>query len=149
MTGFRIGYACAPNQIIEAMMKIHQYSMLCAPITSQVAALEALNGGNDCVIEMRKSYKQRRQLIVDGFNQIGLPCHMPGGAFYAFPDIRPTGKSSKEFAMGLLEAEDVACVPGDAFGKTGEGFLRCCYATDINLIREALVRMGRYVKGLE
>ncbi|MGI9243883.1 MAG: aminotransferase class I/II-fold pyridoxal phosphate-dependent enzyme [Verrucomicrobiales bacterium] len=149
MTGFRLGYACAPEMIIEAMMKIHQYAMLCAPITSQVAALEALEGGNDCVVEMRKSYGHRRRLIVDGFNQAGLPCHTPGGAFYAFPDIRPTGLSSKEFAMGLLEAEDVACVPGDAFGETGEGFLRCCYATDINLIREALERIGRYVTSLE
>jgi len=148
MTGFRLGYACAPNDIIEAMMKIHQYAMLCAPITSQVAALEAIKGGNACVEEMRKSYAQRRRLIVDGFNDIGLPCHTPGGAFYAFPDIRPTGLTSKEFAMGLLEAEDVACVPGDAFGATGEGFLRCCYATDIEMIREALVRIGRYVKGL-
>ena len=148
MTGFRLGYACAPAEIIEAMMKIHQYAMLCAPITSQVAALEAIKGGNDCVVEMRKSYEQRRRIIVDGFNEIGLPCHTPGGAFYAFPDIRPTGLSSKEFAMGLLEAEDVACVPGDAFGEDGEGFLRCCYATDLNLIREALVRMGRYVGSL-
>jgi aminotransferase len=148
MTGFRLGYACAPVAIIEAMMKIHQYAMLCAPITSQVAALEALKGGNDCVVEMRKSYGQRRQLIVDGFNEIGLPCHTPGGAFYAFPDIRPTGLGSKAFAMGLLEAEDVACVPGDAFGSTGEGFLRCCYATDAKLIREALVRIGRYVASL-
>jgi aminotransferase len=148
MTGFRIGYACAPQEIIEAMMKIHQYAMLCAPITSQVAALEAIKGGNGCVEEMRKSYALRRRLIVDGFNQIGLPCHLPGGAFYAFPDIRPTGLSSKEFSMGLLEAEDVACVPGDAFGTTGEGFLRCCYATDIDLIRDALERIGRYVKSL-
>ena len=148
MTGFRLGYACAPEVIIEAMMKIHQYAMLCAPITSQVAALEALKGGNACVVEMRESYSQRRRLIVDGFNQIGLPCHTPGGAFYAFPDIRPTGLSSREFAMGLLEAEDVACVPGDAFGTTGEGFLRCCYATDVDLIREALERIGHYVSSL-
>lgn len=148
MTGFRLGYACAPAEIIEAMMKIHQYAMLCAPITSQVAALEALNGGNACVEAMRESYAQRRRLIVDGFNDIGLPCHTPGGAFYAFPDIRPTGLSSKEFALGLLEAEDVACVPGDAFGTTGQGFLRCCYATDIELIREALVRIRRYRESL-
>ena len=148
MTGFRLGYACAPPDIVEAMMKIHQYAMLCAPITSQVAALEAINGGNACVDEMRKSYARRRRLIVDGFNAIGLPCHTPGGAFYAFPDIRPTGLSSKEFAMGLLEAEDVACVPGDAFGPTGEGFLRCCYATDVDLIRVALERIGRYTKSL-
>ena len=129
-------------------MKIHQYVMLCAPITSQVAAIEAIRGGTQCVEDMRKSYAQRRQLIVDGFNAIGLPCHTPGGAFYAFPDIRPTGLTSKEFAMGLLEAENVACVPGDAFGATGEGFLRCCYATDVDLIREALVRIGRYTESL-
>ena len=148
MTGFRLGFACAPHDIIEAMMKIHQYAMLCAPITSQVAAIEAIRGGTQCVEDMRKSYAQRRQLIVDGFNAIGLPCHTPGGAFYAFPDIRPTGLTSKEFAMGLLEAENVACVPGDAFGATGEGFLRCCYATDVDLIREALVRIGRYTESL-
>ena len=148
MTGFRLGYACAPEEIIEAMMKIHQYAMLCAPITSQVAALEAIRGGNNCVDEMRKSYAQRRRIIVDGFNDIGLPCHTPGGAFYAFPDIRPTGLSSKDFAMGLLEAEDVACVPGDAFGDTGEGFLRCCYATDVKMIGEALVRIRRFTESL-
>jgi aminotransferase len=138
MTGFRLGYSCAPAELTEAMMKIHQYSMLCAPITSQVAAIEALEHGAPAVEEMRKSYKMRRDLIVREFNAMGLPCHLPKGAFYAFPEIRGSGLSSIEFATGLLESQDVAAVPGSAFGTSGEGFLRCCYATDIKLIRRAL-----------
>lgn len=138
MTGFRLGYSCAPPEITEAMMKIHQYSMLCAPITSQVAAIEALENGAKAVEKMRQDYKKRRDLIVGEFNDMGLPCNVPGGAFYAFPDIRGTGLTSKEFASALLERQNVAAVPGDAFGSSGEGFLRCCYATDVKLIRSAL-----------
>lgn len=148
MTGFRLGYACAPQPIIEAMMKIHQYAMLCAPIMSQNAAIEALENGQAAVEEMRTSYHQRRDFLVRRLNEIGLDCHSPGGAFYVFPDIRSTGLSSKEFAMKLLEQENVACVPGGAFGKSGEGFLRCCYATAFDDIRTATDRMERFVKQL-
>ena len=145
MTGFRLGYACAPQPVIEAMMKIHQYSMLCAPIMSQNAAIEALENGAAAVVEMRDSYHRRRDFIVKRFQQIGLDCHLPGGAFYVFPDIRSTGLSSKDFAFGLLEAENVAAVPGDAFGPSGEGFLRCCYATAFEDIRTAMERVERHV----
>jgi aminotransferase len=145
MTGFRLGYSCAPPELTEAMMKIHQYSMLCAPITSQVAALEALENGAPAVERMRKDYGRRRDLIVREFNAMGLPCHLPGGAFYAFPDIRGTGMTSKEFATGLLETQNVAAVPGDAFGASGEGFLRCCYATDIELLKQALEGFRRFL----
>jgi aminotransferase len=146
MTGFRLGYACAPQPIIEAMMKIHQYSMLCAPIMSQNAALEALENGAPSVKSMRDSYHQRRDFLVKRLNEIGLECHTPGGAFYVFPDIRSTGLTSKEFAMGLLEKESVACVPGNAFGPSGEGFLRCCYATAFDDIRKATDKIERFVR---
>ncbi len=145
MTGFRLGYACAPQPIIEAMMKIHQYSMLCAPIMSQNAAIEALENGTPAMIEMRNSYHQRRDFLVRRLNEIGLDCHLPGGAFYVFPDIRKTGLTSKEFAFGLLEQENVACVPGGAFGPSGEGFLRCCYATAFDDIHIATDRIERFV----
>ena len=148
MTGFRLGYACAPQPIIEAMMKIHQYAMLCAPIMSQNAALEALEHGTPSMIAMRNSYHQRRDFVVKRLNEIGLDCHLPGGAFYVFPDIRKTGKTSKEFALGLLEAEGVAAVPGSAFGPSGEGFLRCCYATAFADLRTAMDKIERYVQGL-
>ncbi|MGA0901257.1 MAG: aminotransferase class I/II-fold pyridoxal phosphate-dependent enzyme, partial [Luteolibacter sp.] len=148
MTGFRLGYACAPQPIIEAMMKIHQYAMLCAPIMSQNAALEALENGQAAVEDMRQSYKQRRDYLVRKLNEMGLDCHLPGGAFYVFPDIRKSGLSSSEFATRLVEAENVACVPGSAFGKSGEGFLRCCYATAFEDIQEAMVRMERFLKKL-
>jgi aminotransferase len=145
MTGFRLGYACAPQPIIEAMMKIHQYSILCAPIMSQNAAIEALENGTPAMLEMRNAYHQRRDFLVRRLNEIGLDCHLPGGAFYVFPDIRSTGLSSKEFAMKLLEQENVACVPGGAFGISGEGFLRCCYATAFEQIRTATDRIERFV----
>ncbi|MBB23670.1 MAG: aromatic amino acid aminotransferase [Roseibacillus sp.] len=148
MTGFRLGYACAPEPLTEAMMKIHQYSMLCAPITSQVAALEALENGASAVERMRESYHERRDFVVRRLNEIGLECFSPGGAFYVFPDIRGLGISSQDFAMGLLEAENVAAVPGDAFGSSGEGFLRCCYATAFDQLKEALDRMERFVDTL-
>ena len=148
MTGFRLGYACAPAPLIEAMMKIHQYSILCAPMTSQAAAIEALENGHDAVEKMRASYKVRRDLMVSRFNQMGMECHTPGGAFYVFPDIRPFGLTSMEFASRLLQETDVAAVPGNAFGESGEGFLRCCYATSIEEIRVALDRIEQFVKRL-
>jgi aminotransferase len=148
MTGFRLGYACAPQPIIEAMMKIHQYAMLCAPIMSQHAAIEALEYGGPSMRAMRDSYHQRRDFLVKRLNEIGLDCHLPGGAFYAFPDIRKTGLGSKQFALGLLDAEQVAAVPGSAFGPSGEGFLRCCYATAFKDLRTAMERMERYLGSL-
>jgi len=148
MTGFRLGYACAPSAVIEAMMKIHQYSMLCAPITSQSAAIEALENGAEAVVKMRKSYHQRRDYMVGRLNAMGVNCHTPGGAFYVFPDIRKFGLNSKDFAMRLLEEEDVAAVPGDAFGESGEGFLRCCYATALDDIKVAMDRMEAFVNRL-
>lgn len=148
MTGFRLGYACAPEPLIEAMMKIHQYAMLCAPITSQAAALEALENGQAAVQMMRESYHSRRDFLVEKLNAMGIPCHSPGGAFYVFPDISGTGLSSRDFAMNLLQAEDVAAVPGDAFGEAGEGFLRCCYATSFDELKVAMERMERFVKSI-
>lgn len=148
MTGFRLGYACAPQPIIEAMMKIHQYSMLCAPIMSQNAALEALENGAPAVARMRESYHQRRDFMVKRLNEMGLECHTPGGAFYVFPDIRGTGLASKAFAMRLLEAEGVAAVPGSAFGPSGEGFLRCCYATAFDDLKLAMDKMERFVRSI-
>jgi aminotransferase len=144
MTGFRIGYACAPAEMIEAMMRIHQYSMLCASIISQEAALEAIQHGAADTAEMREQYRVRRNFIVNSFNQIGLPCRLPRGSFYAFPCIRPTGLDSKQFALRLLESEKVACVPGVAFGPSGEGFVRCCFATALDRIEEATGRIARF-----
>jgi aminotransferase len=146
MTGFRIGYACGPYEIIEAMMRIHQYSMLCASIISQEAALEAIQHGEADTAEMRDQYKVRRNFIVNALNDMGLKCHLPRGSFYAFPSISSTGLTSKEFAVKLLEQEKVACVPGSAFGVSGEGFLRCCFATALDKIQEATLRMERFVK---
>jgi aminotransferase len=148
MTGFRIGFACAPAALTEAMMKIHQYTMLCAPILSQMAAIEALRGGDNDVAEMKAEYERRRNYIHGALNEAGLPCYRPSGAFYAFPRIGHLGLKSREFALRLLDEEKVACVPGDAFGASGEGFLRCSYATDIEEIREAMARIARFVKRL-
>jgi aminotransferase len=149
MTGFRIGYACGPVEIIEAMMKIHQYSMLCASIISQEAALEAIQNGEADTIEMREQYRLRRNYIVSALNEMGLPCHRPRGSFYAFPCLRPTGLTSKEFAVRLLESEKVACVPGSAFGASGEGYLRCCFATSLDRIEIACERMAKFVKSIK
>ncbi len=146
MTGFRIGYACGPVELIDAMMKIHQYSMLCASIISQEAALEALLRGEPDTIEMRDQYKVRRNFIVTAFNSIGLTCHMPRGSFYAFPCISSSGLGSKEFALRLLKEEKVAAVPGSAFGASGEGYLRCCFATALDQIQVATERMANFVK---
>jgi aminotransferase len=149
MTGFRIGYACGPTELIEAMMKIHQYSMLCASIISQEAATEAILHGEPDTVEMRDQYRVRRNFIVNAFNQIGLPCHLPRGSFYAFPCIKSTGLSSKEFAIRLLQEHQVACVPGGAFGPSGEGFLRCCFATGLEQIQIAAERIAKFVRSLK
>jgi aminotransferase len=146
MTGFRIGYACGPAEWIEAMNRIHQYSMLCASIIGQEAALEAIRNGSRDTAEMRDQYRVRRNFIVNAFNAMGLPCHLPRGSFYAFPSIQPSGLSSKEFAVALLQEERVACVPGSAFGPSGEGFLRCCFATALDQIQIATERMGEFLK---
>jgi aminotransferase len=148
MTGFRIGYACGPAVLVDAMMKIHQYSMLCASIISQEAAIEALQNGREDMLEMRDQYRLRRNFIVSALNDMGLKCHLPRGSFYAFPSIASTGLSSKEFAVRLLERENVACVPGDAFGPSGAGFLRCCFATSLEEIEIATKRMARFVKSI-
>lgn len=146
MTGFRIGYACGPAELIEAMMKIHQYSMLCASIISQEAAIEAILHGRPDTERMCEQYRLRRNVIVKALNDMGLTCHLPRGSFYAFPSIRSTGLSSKEFAVRLLQEEKVACVPGGAFGPTGEGFVRCCFATSLEQIQTAMERMARFVE---
>ncbi len=146
MTGWRIGYIAANEQLIEAMLKIHQYTILCVPTMSQMAAIEALRSGEDDVAKMVKEYDRRRRFIVRKLNEIGLPCFEPKGAFYAFPSIEATGMSSEEFAERLLMEERVAVVPGSAFGQCGEGFVRCCYATSLANIEEALKRMERFVK---
>ena len=145
MTGFRIGYACGPSELIEAMMKIHQYSMLCASIISQEAALEAILHGEVDTSEMREQYRARRNYIVNSLNAIGLTCNLPRGSFYAFPSITSSGLSSKEFAVRLLQQEKVACVPGSAFGPSGEGYLRCCFATALDQIEIATERIARFV----
>ena len=136
MTGWRIGYLAANQQLIEAMLKIHQYTMLCVPTMSQMAAIEALRSGEDDVDKMVKEYDRRRKFIVKRLNEIGLPCFEPKGAFYAFPSIEATGMNSEEFAERLLMEERVAVVPGSAFGQCGEGFVRCCYATSWLTLRK-------------
>ena len=145
MTGFRIGYACGPSDIIDTMMKIHQYTMLCAPITAQKAAEEALKSARPDMEYMRREYMTRRNVIVKSFNDAGLPCLEPRGAFYVFPDIRPTGLSSMEFATRLLQEKHVAVVPGTAFGECGEGYVRACYATSMEGIKEAMSRIKAFV----
>ncbi len=145
MTGWRIGFAAAPQDIMEAMVKVHQYTIMCAPTVSQYAALEALKNGEAAVLEMLEEYDRRRRVIVRGLNEIGLSCFEPRGAFYAFPSIRATGLSGEEFAQRLLVEEKVAVVPGNAFGQCGEGHVRCCYATSMDNIERALERIGRFV----
>ncbi|MCH2035822.1 MAG: aminotransferase class I/II-fold pyridoxal phosphate-dependent enzyme [Puniceicoccaceae bacterium] len=145
MTGFRIGYACGPQPLIEAMMKIHQYSMLCAPILSQEAALEALKNGQPALASMKEAYQVRRDLIVDRFNRIGLDCHLPKGSFYAFPSIQSVGLESIDFCKGLLQTQEVAVVPGTAFGPSGAGFVRASFSTSYERIIEACDRIGKFV----
>ncbi len=145
MTGWRIGYAAASKEIIAAMTKIHQYTIMSAPTMGQVAAIEALKSGEESAVEMVEDYNRRRLVMVKGLNDIGLPCFEPKGAFYAFPSIKGTGMTSEEFAERLLMEEKVAVVPGSAFGQCGEGYVRCCYATSLAEIEEALSRMKRFV----
>ncbi|WP_339321923.1 aminotransferase class I/II-fold pyridoxal phosphate-dependent enzyme [Paenibacillus sp. FSL W8-0194] len=149
MTGWRMGYVCAHPDLIAAMLKIHQYTIMCAPVMGQVAALEALKHGMEEKDRMVESYNQRRRLIVQGFQDIGLSCHEPQGAFYAFPSIASTGLSSEEFAHRLLLEAKVAAVPGTAFGASGEGFLRCSYATSVAQLTEALDRIGKFLHKLK
>lgn len=148
MTGWRLGYVCGHPELIEAMLKIHQYTVMCAPIMSQYAALEALKNGMEEKDRMVESYNQRRRLIVKGFRDIGLDCHEPQGAFYAFPSIKKTGLTSEEFATKLLQEAGVAAVPGSVFGLGGEGHLRCSYATSITLINEALERIDKLLRSM-
>jgi aminotransferase len=145
MTGWRIGYVAAPAEITAAMTKIHQYTMMCAPTMAQVAAIEALRSGDESAAEMVADYNRRRLFMVKGLRDIGLRCFEPKGAFYAFPSIRITGMTSEDFAEALLTEEKVAAVPGSAFGECGEGYIRCCYATSMVDIEEALTRMKRFV----
>ena len=149
MTGWRIGYACAPAPVLEAMVKIHAYTMLCAPITAQMAALEALRHGERDVVEMVADYDRRRRLLVKGLNDLGLDCPLPGGAFYAFPSVEQrTGLSAEDFAERLLHEQRVLVVPGPAFGAGGAGHVRCCYATATDKLNEALARIGRFLEAL-
>ena len=148
MTGFRIGYACAPAAVVENMMKLHQYSIMCAPTTGQRAAAEALARGDSAVAEMVAEYDRRRHFLIASFREMGLPCHTPAGAFYAFPGITGTGLSSQEFAMRLLDEHGVAAIPGDAFGPSGAGFIRCAYATSMPHLREAMSRLADFVAKL-
>lgn len=147
MTGWRIGYACGPAPLIDAMMKVHQYAMMCASIVAQEAALEAIKHGWDQVLKMREQYHRRRDLIVRRFNEIGLKCHSPRGSFYAFPNIRATGLSEKDFSVNLLQQQKVAVVPGTAFGENGAGHVRACFATAYDQIIEACDRIARFVDG--
>ena len=149
MTGLRLGYACGPKELIEQMMKAHSYTMICPTITSQEAGIEALQNGVEAMLEMRESYHRRRDYIVGRFNDMGMDCHLPGGAFYTFPSIKRFGISSKEFALRLLMEHKVAAVPGTAFGACGEGYLRCCYATAQNLLEQACDKMARFCESLK
>ncbi|HVC33960.1 MAG TPA: aminotransferase class I/II-fold pyridoxal phosphate-dependent enzyme [Chloroflexota bacterium] len=146
MTGWRVGYAAAPRDLLAGMLKIHQYTALCASITSQMAAIEALKNGEAAVTSMVEEYDRRRRVIVKGLNDVGLTCHDPEGAFYAFPSTMATGQSDEEFAEHLLLEEHVAVVPGSAFGACGRNHVRCCYATSLPQIEEALRRIDTYVK---
>ena len=148
MTGWRLGFACGPQEIITQMTKIHQYAIMCAPTTSQYAAVEALRHGEDDVKMMRESYNQRRRFVLHMLSEMGIPCFEPLGAFYLFPCIKEFGLSSEEFANKLLEEEKVAIVPGTAFGDSGEGFLRISYAYSIDNLRKALTRLGKFVERL-
>ena len=148
MTGWRLGYACGPQEIISQMVKIHQYAIMCAPTTSQYAAVEALKNGDDDVRMMRESYNERRRFVLHMLDEMGIPCFEPMGAFYVFPCIKEFGLSSEDFANRLLAEEKVAIVPGTAFGDSGEGFLRISYAYSIDNLRKALTRLSRFVTRL-
>lgn len=148
MTGWRLGYACGPEKIIKQMTKIHQFAIMCAPTTSQYAAIEALKNGEDDVKIMREAYNQRRRFLMNAFNEMGLKCFEPFGAFYVFPCIKEFGMTSEEFAMKFLEEEHVAVVPGSAFGASGEGYLRISYAYSIDNLKIAMERLNRFITKL-
>ena len=148
MTGWRLGYVCGPSEIMSEITKIHQYAIMCAPSTSQYAAIEALRSCDEDVLRMREEYDDRRRIIVKGFNDLGLECREPKGAFYAFPSIKSTGLSSDEFCERLLYSKKVALVPGTAFGDSGEGFVRASYCYSVAHIREALKRIGEFLEEL-
>ena len=148
MTGWRLGYACGPEPIIKQMTKIHQFAIMCAPTTSQYAAIEALKNGDNDVKEMRQAYNQRRRYLMKRFKDIGLECFEPFGAFYVFPCIKEFGMTSEEFATRFLREEKVAAVPGTAFGQSGEGFLRISYAYSMENLKEAINRLENFVKKL-
>jgi len=148
MTGWRVGFACGPAELISTMTKIHQYTIMCVPITGQIAAVEALKHGDRSVEEMKKEYRRRREFIVDGCNKLGLECHTPQGAFYVFPSIKNTGMTSIDFCSQLLKKEKVAVVPGTAFGPSGEGYVRMSYASSLDNIKEALARIGHFLATL-
>ena len=148
MTGWRLGYACGPKEIIKQMTKIHQFAIMCAPTTSQYAAVEALRNGDDDVKIMRQAYNQRRRFLLNAFKEMGLECFEPFGAFYVFPCIKEFGMSSEEFATKFLEEEHVAAVPGNAFGASGEGFLRISYAYSLDNLKTAMERLNSFVKKL-
>ena len=148
MTGWRLGYACGPKTIIEQMTKIHQFAIMCAPTTSQYAAVEAIKNGDEDVAKMRESYNQRRNFLMNAFKEMDLPCFEPFGAFYVFPCIKEFNMTSEEFAFALLDAENLAVVPGTAFGDCGEGFLRISYAYSIEKLKIAMGRMEHFINGL-
>lgn len=148
MTGWRLGYACGTKTIIEQMTKIHQFAIMCAPTTSQYAAVEAIKNGDEDVAKMRESYNQRRNFLMNAFKEMGLPCFEPFGAFYVFPCIKEFNMTSEEFAFALLDAENLAVVPGTAFGDCGEGFLRISYAYSIEKLKIAMGRMEHFINGL-
>lgn len=148
MTGWRLGYACGPKEIIAAMTKLHQYAIMSAPTTSQYAAIEAMNSGDGDIEAMREEYDGRRRFLVDGFRKLGLDCFEPRGAFYTFPCVKSTGLSSEEFCDRFLAAERVAVIPGSAFGPGGEGYVRACYAASMHDLAEALERLGRFLNTL-
>lgn len=148
MTGWRLGYACAPKEIMEQMIKIHQFAIMCAPTTSQYAAVEALKNGDDDVASMREAYNQRRRFLMNAFREMGLKCFEPYGAFYVFPCIKEFGMSSDEFAERLLSEEKVAVVPGTAFGDCGEGFLRISYAYSLDNLKIALNKIQHFITRL-
>ena len=148
MTGWRLGYACGPKEIIAQMTKIHQFAIMCAPTNSQYAAIEALKNGDNDVKEMKDAYNERRRYVLFRLEEMGLPCFTPKGAFYVFPDIRKFGLSSEEFALRLLNEEKVVVVPGSAFGVSGEGFIRLSYAYSIDDLKKALERVERFINNL-
>ncbi|ETT60308.1 aromatic amino acid aminotransferase [Paenibacillus odorifer] len=146
MTGWRVGYACGDRELIAAMLKIHQYTAMCAPVLGQIAAIESLRNGMQHKEHMKQCFDERRKLLVSGFRSIGLPCHEPAGAFYAFPSIAHTGMKSEDFALQLLREVGVAAVPGHVFGAGGEGYIRCSYAASLQKLTEALERIEDFMK---